>query len=79
MSPGKERGGGFEPTPPNDRSDAGRGDSKPTVRPGVSVKPLPLQAHALPPECWWLRSQPWCENHLRRLAGAWDAMYGEAA
>ena len=56
-----------------------RGDSSPTVRPGVYTWPLPLRRSGLPSECWWLSSQPWCEAHLERLAGAWERVYGEAA
>ena len=51
----------------------------PTVRPDVYVRPLPLRARDLPVECWWLKSQPWCELHLKRLAGAWATVYGERA
>jgi hypothetical protein len=43
------------------------------------IKPRPLIACHLPPECWWLRSQPWREQHLRRLATAWERVYGEQA
>jgi hypothetical protein len=28
---------------------------------------------------WWLRDQPWVEEHLRNLAGAWSRVYGERA
>ena len=54
-------------------------DSIPTIRPGVYTKPLPLRARDLPSECWWLKSQPWCEEHLRNLAAAWSRVYGERA
>ena len=50
-----------------------------TARPGVYVRPLPLRARDLPAECWWLKSQPWCELHLQPLAGAWATVYGERA
>jgi hypothetical protein len=56
-----------------------RDKDTPMVRPGVYVRPLPLTRSALSPECWWLRSQPWCEEHLQRLAGAWERMYGKEA
>jgi hypothetical protein len=51
----------------------------PIIREGVYTKPLPLRARHLPPECWWLRDQWWCEIHLARLADAWERVYGERA
>ena len=56
-----------------------RNNSTPAVRPGVYTRPLPLHARHLPPECWWLRDQWWCEIHLARLAQAWERVYGRAA
>lgn len=56
-----------------------RGDITPTVRPGVYARPLPLRRSGLPSECWWLRQQSWCEQHLERLASAWSRVYGRAA
>ena len=69
MNPGKRK------APEGSGADA---DTK-RHQPGCYTKPLPLRARHLPPECWWLRSQPWCEQHLERLAGAWDRVYGEVA
>jgi hypothetical protein len=80
MSPPDMEGGPAHHRPPE--GPTARSDSRnltPTVRPGVYTKPLPLRARDLPTECWWLKSQPWAEEHLARLAGAWDRVYGEAA
>jgi hypothetical protein len=52
-----------------------RGDSTPRVRPGVYARPLPLRARHLGSVSWWLRDQPWCEEHLRNLAAAWSKVY----
>jgi len=50
----------------------------PMTREGVYVKSLPLRARHLGSVAWWLRDQPWCEEHLARLAGAWECIYGRA-
>jgi hypothetical protein len=51
----------------------------PTVRPGVYTRLLPLRARHLGSVSWWLRDQPWCEEHLSNLAAAWSRVYGERA
>lgn len=55
-----------------------RGDSTPALG-RVYTRPLPLRARYLGSESWWLRDQPWCEQHLRNLADAWSRVCGERA
>jgi hypothetical protein len=47
--------------------------------PTAYTRPLPLRARHLRSVSWWLRDQPWCEEHLRNLAAAWSRVYGERA
>ena len=73
------RGGPRKGRPDTTTNQAASYTEAPIVRDGLYTRPLPLCARDLGPECWWLRSQPWADDHLARLASAWKQVYGRAA